>query len=161
MLVGREWCSIHMYVWLTQSCPSLCNSMDCTRHAPPSMEFSRQEYWSGLPFPPPGDLPNPGMEPTSLVLAGRFFTTAPPGKSIQFIIQSKRFLGQLMDRYIISSERQLRSINVWRLRFTCTWMCLRVFWNWEGNTGRFHEGDTSAEIWGIGEQGRRWFYTKG
>ena len=36
--------------------------------APPSMEFSRQEYWSGLPFPSPGDLPNPGIEPRSPVL---------------------------------------------------------------------------------------------
>ena len=47
--------------------------------APLSMEFSRQEYWSGLPFPSPEDLPNPGMEPASLVspaLAGRFFTTS-------------------------------------------------------------------------------------
>ena len=43
-----------------------------------SMGFSRQEYWSGLPHPPPGDLPNPGIEPASLAspaLAGRFFTT--------------------------------------------------------------------------------------
>ena len=48
-----------------------------------SMRFSRQEYWSGLPFPPPEDLPNPGTEPGSPVspaLAGRFFTTLPPGK---------------------------------------------------------------------------------
>ena len=45
-----------------------------------SVGFSRQEYWSGLPFPPPGDLPNPGVEPTSLALAGTFFTTTPPGK---------------------------------------------------------------------------------
>ena len=48
------------------------------RQAPPSMEFSRQEYWSGLPFPPPGYLPDPEIEPASLVspaLAGRFFTT--------------------------------------------------------------------------------------
>ena len=46
--------------------------------APLPMRFSRQEYWSGLPCPPPGDLPNPGIEPTSLMspaLAGRFFTT--------------------------------------------------------------------------------------
>ena len=46
--------------------------------APLSMGFFRQEYWSGLPFPPTGDLPQPGIEPeplTSLVLAGRFFTT--------------------------------------------------------------------------------------
>ena len=49
------------------------------------MEFSRQEYWSRLPFPTPEDLPDPGMEPTSLVLpalAGGFFTTESPGKPI-------------------------------------------------------------------------------
>ena len=47
--------------------------------APLSMEFSRQEYWSGLPCPPPGDLPPLGIKPVSLaspVLAGRFFTTS-------------------------------------------------------------------------------------
>ena len=44
------------------------------------MEFSRQEYWSTLPVPPPGDLPDPGMESMSTVLAGGFFTTEPPGK---------------------------------------------------------------------------------
>ena len=46
---------------------------------PLSMAFSRQEYWSGLPCPPPGDLPDPGTEPLSLVspaAAGRFFTTS-------------------------------------------------------------------------------------
>ena len=47
--------------------------------APLSMGFPRQEYWSGLPFPPPGDLPDPGIKPVSLVspaLAGGFFTTS-------------------------------------------------------------------------------------
>ena len=46
--------------------------------APLSMGFSRQDYWSGLPCPPPGDLPDPGFTPASLMspaLAGRFFTT--------------------------------------------------------------------------------------
>jgi len=46
------------------------------------MEFSRQEYWSGLPFPPQGDLPNPGIEPlspASPALTGGLFTTEPPG----------------------------------------------------------------------------------
>ena len=42
--------------------------------APLSMEFSRQEYWNGLPFPSPGDLPDPGTEPASSCLVGRFFT---------------------------------------------------------------------------------------
>ena len=45
---------------------------------PLSMGFPRQGYWSELPFPPPGDLPDPGIEPTSLAAAGRFFTTEPP-----------------------------------------------------------------------------------
>ena len=49
-------------------------------HPPLSMGFSRQEYWNGLPFPPPGNLPNPGIESTSPTLADRFFTTEPPGK---------------------------------------------------------------------------------
>ena len=51
--------------------------------APLSMRFSRQEYWSGLTFPPPGHLTDPGIEPASLAssaLAGEFFTTEPPGK---------------------------------------------------------------------------------
>ena len=48
--------------------------------APLCMEFSRQEYWSGLPFPTPGDLPNPETEPVSPASAGQFFTTEPPGK---------------------------------------------------------------------------------
>ena len=49
--------------------------------APLSVGFSRQEYWSGLPLPSPGDLPHPGIEPTSPALAGEFCTNEPPGKS--------------------------------------------------------------------------------
>ena len=49
--------------------------------APLCMEFSRQEYWSGLPLPPSGELPNP-VKPTSLDLAAGFFTTAPSGNKI-------------------------------------------------------------------------------
>ena len=51
-------------VLVTQSCLTLCYPMDCP------MEFPRQEYWSGLPFPLPGDLPNPGIEPASPLSAG-------------------------------------------------------------------------------------------
>ena len=50
------------------SCVQLCDSMDCSRQAPLSMRLSRQEYWSGLPCPPPGDLPDPGTDPASLCL---------------------------------------------------------------------------------------------
>ena len=48
--------------------------------APLSMGFPKQAYWSGLLLPPPRDLPNPGVEPASPALAGRFFTADPPGK---------------------------------------------------------------------------------
>ena len=50
--------------------------------APLSIGFSRQEYWSGLPFPPLGDFPNPGTEPKSPALVGGFFTTESPRKPI-------------------------------------------------------------------------------
>ena len=63
-------CSVLFFVtWWTLACK-----------APLSMGFSRQEYWSGLPCPPPGDLTNPGTEPASPILAGRFFTPESPGK---------------------------------------------------------------------------------
>ena len=52
------------------------------RQAPLSISFLRQEYCSGLPFPSPGDLPDPGIKPASPALAGRFFITEPPGKRI-------------------------------------------------------------------------------
>ena len=59
------------------------------RQAPLSIEFSRQEYWNGLPYPTPGDLPDPGTEPASLVctaLTGVFFTTGSPGKPAEIPI---------------------------------------------------------------------------
>ena len=63
-----------------QSFLTLCDPMDCVAClAPLSMEFTSQEYWSRLPCPPPGDFPDPGIQPTSLVspaLAGVFFTTS-------------------------------------------------------------------------------------
>ena len=49
--------------------------------SPLFMGFPRQEYWSGLPFSSAGDLPNPGIEPVSPALVGRFFITEPPGKA--------------------------------------------------------------------------------
>ena len=53
---------------VAQLCATLCDPMDCIAYqAPPSMEFSRQEYWSRLLFPSPGHLLNPGIEPASLV----------------------------------------------------------------------------------------------
>ena len=79
LIFGKFWLFM---LWSSLSCFS-CVQLFVTpwtvaHQVPLSVEFSRQEYWSGLPFPPPGDLPDPGIKPMSLkspALAGRFFTT--------------------------------------------------------------------------------------
>ena len=62
---------------VVQSCPTLCDPMDCSPPGSLSVEFFRQEYCSGVPCPLPEDLPDPGIKPASLespVLASKFFT---------------------------------------------------------------------------------------
>ena len=75
-----HWNQFVLICSVTQYCLTLCNPMESTRFLCPwnssAWNFSRQEYWSGLPFPSPVDLPNPGIKPTSLVsgaLAGGLF----------------------------------------------------------------------------------------
>ena len=65
---------------VAQSCPTLCDPWTVAHQAPLSMGFSRKEYWSGLPFPSPGDLPNPGIESGSPTLQADALTSEPPGK---------------------------------------------------------------------------------
>ena len=92
--------------------------------APLSREFSRQEYWSGLPFPSPGDLPNPGikpMSPASSALAGRFFTTEVPGnpkatwvpwKSKETIFpcpEHSKIVTEYASYQLIESQRQIHT----------------------------------------------------
>ena len=68
------------------SCVRLFETLWTIAHqAPRSIGFSRQEYWSGLSFPPPEDLPDPGIESASPALVSRFFTTEPPGKPSSYI----------------------------------------------------------------------------
>ena len=67
--------------------PNSVTPMDCIAHqAPLSVEFSRQEYWSGLLFPAAGDLPDPGIKSSSPALAGGFFTIVSPGKSVALML---------------------------------------------------------------------------
>ena len=67
-------------VLVTQSCLTLCDPTDGPHQAPLSTEFSRQGYWSGLPFPSPGDLPDPGIEPGSPALQADSLPSEPLGK---------------------------------------------------------------------------------
>ena len=72
---------------------ALCNPWTLACQAPLPMEFSRQEFWGGVPFPTPWDLPNSGIEPASLVppaWAGRFFTTDPV---LETMIAEERKIG--------------------------------------------------------------------
>ena len=93
---GRRWIKLHYSAkgeelpspeqrmcMRAQSCLTLATPWIIAHQVPLSMGFPGQEYWSGLLFPTPGDLPAPGIKPTSLVppcIADVFFTTAPPGK---------------------------------------------------------------------------------
>ena len=65
---------------VTKSCLTVVTPWTVARQAPLSMGFSRQEYWSGLPFPSPGDLPNPGIESMSPALQADSLLIEPPGK---------------------------------------------------------------------------------
>ena len=79
---------------------TLCSPMDLAHQVPPSMGFSRQEYWSGLPFPSPGDLPDPGIEPGSPSFQADALTSELLGKPIfrciWYLIYNKHgfFLGK-------------------------------------------------------------------
>ena len=75
---------IVMCISVTQSCLTLCDLLDYIAHqAPLSMGFSRKEYWSGFPFPSPGDLPDLQIEPRSIALQADSLPTELPGKSVK------------------------------------------------------------------------------
>ena len=65
---------VNVKVLVAQSCLTLFNPVDCSPPGSSLQGIFQQEYWNGLPFLSPGDIPDPGIEPTSPVLAGRFFT---------------------------------------------------------------------------------------
>ena len=81
------------------------------RQAPLSMEFSRQKYWSGLLCPPPGDFPNPGIEPLFPALAGRFFTSESLGKTQLYLNRNtKERCGKAADNGNLKLSRSINCI---------------------------------------------------
>ena len=73
--------STYMCVLAVQLCLTLCDPMDCIHQAALSTEFSRQEYWNGLPFPSPGDLPDSGIKFRSPALQADSLPSEPPRKT--------------------------------------------------------------------------------
>ena len=111
MQTPRPWCGGGGGL-VAESCLTLCNSMDCiVRQTPLSTELSRQEYWSGLPFPSP-DLPHPGIEPTTPALAGGFFITEPPGKPPQALLRPVLMISLGISSSLIAEDQ----CTGWRCR---------------------------------------------
>ena len=94
---------IYLSVLCVQSCLSLCNLVDCIAcQTTLSMGFSRQEYWSRLPFPTPGNLSSPGIKPVSPAMGGRIFTTSHLGST-----------PSLLDASILTAWRFYIIIWIW------------------------------------------------
>ena len=114
---------------VAQSCLTLCDPWTVAYQAPLSMGFSRQEYWSGLPFPSPGDLPDPGIKPRSPTLQVDALTSASPGKP-----QNQHGDPQNPQKALMAGTReqgdgvlwdQVREVNsVWRR----IWVCEHWVW---------------------------------
>ena len=88
------------YLWwllVSKSCPTLATPCTVDHKAPLSIGFSRQEYWSGLPFPSPGDLPDPGIESQSPTLQAHSLLSEAPGKPT---IQYATFKFQSKEKFV-------------------------------------------------------------
>ena len=96
-----------------QLCLTLCDSMDCSQPGSFAIGFSRQEYWRGLPFPSPGDLPDPQIKPTSFMspaLAGGFFAARATWETLNSFCQvnsrfgQKHFINEINAKELITHE---------------------------------------------------------
>ena len=91
---SHELCDTVIKSEVAQLCPTLCNSVDCRLPGSSIHGIFRQQYWSGLPFPSPGDLPNLGIEPGSPTLQVDSLPSEPPGKpTVVFTIGNYRCIG--------------------------------------------------------------------
>ena len=117
-----------------QSRQTLCNPMDVAHQAPLSIGFSRQEYWSGLPFPPPRGLSDPGIKSISPALAGRFFffflPSEPSGKTMKMSL----FIKNHWEGFSCVKKRH-------HLQIPLTKICQKVFspWTLHVSRTRLHE----------------------
>ena len=101
------WDKAGKIVLATQSCPTLCNSWTVAYQALLSMEFSRQEYWSGYPFPSPRDLPDSGIKPRSPAFQADYLTSESPGKAKFCHMFYTSYYGMFLKYLPISTLRHL------------------------------------------------------
>ena len=118
----------------SQSCPTLCNPMDAPTRCLCPWGFSRQEYWSGLPCPPPGDLPNTGTEPMSPALQMDSLLSEPPGKPINTGVGSRLlpqgiFLTQESNQGLLHCKRILYLLSYgWHMKKHSTSLLMYEMW---------------------------------
>ena len=107
---------------------TLCNLWDCTCKAPPSMGFSRQDYWSGLPFPSPGDLPSPGIKPRSPALQPDSLLSEPQGiltnsfilshdYHFSFVVRTCKIYS--LSNFYVYNIVSLAIITIYLMRYLC------------------------------------------
>ena len=94
-----------IYRLVAKLCPTLSTAWTVARQAPLSMGFSRQEYWSGLPCPSPGDLPHPGIEPRCPALQADYLLTEPPRRPIYDTWCISYVLRRVYKMYTLQSGR--------------------------------------------------------
>ena len=135
-----QWNTACVHAQSLQSCPTLWDPMDCRLpwiETPLSMEFSRQEYWSGLPCPPPGGLPDPGIKPTSHV--SRIGTTGlvpHPGACLLEAFSPQACRGRaIMKERCWKNEPPVSHSSAWRSLLGLTL--------WATNA---HSGDASSHL---------------
>ena len=95
---------IHILAQLFSHVPLFATSWTVAHQTPLSMGFPRQEYWSGLPLPPPGDLPDPEIERASPALAGSLFTTVISGKADILVYYTRNSMSRSSFRYFINQK---------------------------------------------------------
>ena len=105
----------YMIQSVTKSCLTLCDPMDCSLQAPLSMGFPRQDYGRGLPCPPPGDLPKPGIEPSSPTLAGRFFTTSITWEAHRLTVFSQIKFNLIQQTFVNHKKIHLENRVTWEI----------------------------------------------
>ena len=114
-----------------QSCPTLCDPMDCSPHQTSLFKaFSRQEYWSGLPCPSPGDLPNPGIEHVSPALQTDALPSEPLGKpQVQLLGQEDTLKKGMATHPGYSCLKNSTDRGAW----WTTVHCVAQSWTWLSN----------------------------
>ena len=118
--------SVCLCVCVAQLCMTLCNPVDCSPQVSLSMGFSRQEYWSGLPFSSPGDLPNPEIEPGSPALQADSLPSEPPGKPPRGISLEKNSFSSLSSPFLKCAVFHLAWPAIWFVTIL-VWFFLPLF----------------------------------